>query len=100
MMLRQPVSEIESMPISELRGWAEYLGKCVTPELAIEAAVVRLHRSFIQANSKGGTAPRIEDMMISKSDPWRDDEVRDDNPDDVFASIAAAVGSAIPKEER
>ena len=77
--------ELVEMPLWELRGWSQYLAKVMPPDLCIEAAIVRMHASYIGAHQKqGASPPNVREMMLSR-DPWAEEA----EEMAVFNSIAA-----------
>jgi len=87
LLLGKTVGEIGRMPISELRGWMQFLAVELPPGQAVELAVARLHHSFLRANSaRGATVPPVDKLMQPRN-PWRKDEDEDANK--VFQSFLA-----------
>jgi hypothetical protein len=89
LLLGKTVAEIGKMPISELRGWMQFLSVELPPGQAVELAIARLHHSFLRANSaRGATVPTVDKLMQPRN-PWRKDEDEDGNR--VFQSFLANV---------
>jgi hypothetical protein len=91
LLLGKTVGEIGKMPISELRGWMQFLAVEMPPETAIELAIARLHHSFLRANSaRGASIPRVSQLMQPR-DPWKE-QVEEENGETVFSSFLANMG--------
>jgi hypothetical protein len=89
LLLGKTVSEIGRMPISELRGWMQFLAVEMPPGQAVELAVARLHHSFLRANSARGSSVPTVDKLMQPRNPWRKDEDEDGNK--VFQSFLSNV---------